>query len=306
MLTDLCQRWTSRRASYRPRAEPFDPCDYEVAAIEDDTTARAFVQENHYSASYPAARFRYGLYSRGRGGGELVGVAVFSTPARAEVTTNWMRGEPTEHVELGRFVLLDHVRANAESWMIARCFDWLRREGITGVVSFSDPCPRVLPGPDGRLERVFGGAHRDHLLGDERRLRRSQPRPDAPAVRQWPGAWPGVLRPDGGQAPLRRPRPRRRRRPARRRRRRASAAIRGRTGRPRGAARLGRPLDSPRVRPDASPWQPPLPPRAPVRRPERAGGARGAALPQARPLRPSPVATAAHRPMSRDRASGER
>ena len=163
MLTDLCQRWTSRRASYRPKGEPFDPRDYEVAAIADDTTARAFVQAHHYSASYPAARFRYGFYSRadrrreGRGGGELVGVAVFSTPARAEVTTNWMRGEPTEHVELGRFVLLDHVRANAESWMIARCFDRLRHEGITGVVSFSDPCPRVLPGPDGRPERVFGG-----------------------------------------------------------------------------------------------------------------------------------------------------
>ena len=81
-----------------------------------------------------------------------MGIAVFSTPARAEVTTNWMRGEPTEHVELGRFVLLDHVRANAESWMIARCFDWLRREGITGVVSFSDPAPRVVEG-----RRVFGG-----------------------------------------------------------------------------------------------------------------------------------------------------
>ena len=161
MRTDHCQRWTARRASYRPAGEPFDPSAYEVADIGDDTTARAFVEAHHYSASYPAARFRYGLYSRsslhGREGGRLVGVAVFSTPARAEVTTNWMRGEPAEHVELGRFVLLDHVRANAESWMIARCFDRLRGEGITGVVSFSDPCPRVLPGPDGRPERVFGG-----------------------------------------------------------------------------------------------------------------------------------------------------
>ena len=159
MQTDLCQRWASRRASYRPAGEPFDPRAFEVAAIPDDTTARAFVRRHHYSASYPAARFRFGLYSRRQrgGGGHLVGVAVFSTPARAEVTTNWLRGDPLEHVELGRFVLLDHVRANAESWMIARCFDRLRHQGITGVVSFSDPCPRVLPGPDGRPERVFGG-----------------------------------------------------------------------------------------------------------------------------------------------------
>ena len=154
MTTDLCQRWASRRASYRPAGEPFDPRDYHVAAIPDDTTARAFVRRHHYSASYPAARFRFGLYARG---GALVGVAVFSTPARAEVTTNWMHGDPLEHVELGRFVLLDHVRANAESWMIARCFGRLRRQGVTGVVSFSDPCPRVLPGPSGKPERVFGG-----------------------------------------------------------------------------------------------------------------------------------------------------
>lgn len=155
MLTDVCQRWTSRRASYRPKGEPFDPRAYEVAAIEDDTTARAFVQEHHYSASYPAARFRYGLYSRL---GALVGVAVFSVPARAEVTTNWINGDPIEHVELGRLVLLDHVRANAESWMIARCFERLRREGIVGVVSFSDPCPRVIDGGPGiGPERVFAG-----------------------------------------------------------------------------------------------------------------------------------------------------
>ena len=149
MLTDVCQRWTSGRASYRPTGEPFDPRAYEVGAIASDAAARSFVQEHHYSASYPAARFRYGLYSRR---GELVGVAVFSVPARAEVTTNWLHGDAIEHVELGRLVLLDRVRANAESWMIAQCFRRLRREGIVGLVSFSDPCPRVI---DGR--RVFAG-----------------------------------------------------------------------------------------------------------------------------------------------------
>ena len=155
MTTDLCQRWTSGRSSYRPTGEPFDPRAYEVAAIPDDTAARRFVQDHHYSSSFPAARFRYGLYSRL---GDLVGVAVFSNPARPEVTTNWMHGDAIEHVELGRFVLLDHVRANAESWMIARCFERLRGEGVVGVVSFSDPCPRVLDGGPGRgPERVFAG-----------------------------------------------------------------------------------------------------------------------------------------------------
>ena len=62
-------------------------------------------------------------------------------------------------VELGRLVLLDEVPGNGESWFIARCFELLRREGIVGVLSFSDPVPRttadgrkVLPGiPPGFL-----------------------------------------------------------------------------------------------------------------------------------------------------------
>jgi hypothetical protein len=143
VITAVCQRWTSGAARYRPTGEPFDPRAYEVEPIPDDTTAQAFGVEHHYSGSYPAARFRFGLFTRA---GNLAGVAVFSTPVRKEVTTNWMHGDPLEHVELGRFVLLDDVKANAESWMIARCFRLLRREGITGVVSFSDPAPRVLGG----------------------------------------------------------------------------------------------------------------------------------------------------------------
>jgi hypothetical protein len=149
VLTDRVQRWRSGRASYRPAGEPFDPRDYEVAPIPDDTTARAFVLAHHYSGSYPAARFRFGLFERG---GDLVGVAVFSVPPRPEVTTAWFHGDPLAHVELGRFVLLDGVRANAESWTLARCFRALRREGVDGVVSFSDPAPRVVGG-----HRLFGG-----------------------------------------------------------------------------------------------------------------------------------------------------
>ena len=155
MLTDRVQRWRSGRDLYRPAGEPFDPRAYEVAPIPDDTTARAFVQAHHYSGSYPAARFRFGLYTRVGGRtdhGPLVGVAVFSVPPRPEVTTAWFHGDPLAHVELGRFVLLDRVRANAESWTLARCFRHLRREGVEGVVSFSDPAPRVLDG-----HRLFGG-----------------------------------------------------------------------------------------------------------------------------------------------------
>lgn len=148
MITTHVQRWRDRRGTYRPAGEPFTPSAFEVAPIADDTTARAFVEQHHYSGSYPAARRRFGLYTAST----LVGVAVFSVPARAEVLRP-LPGGIARGLELGRFVLLDHVRANAETWFLARCFEALRREDFAGVVSFSDPYARTAV--DGRV--VFGG-----------------------------------------------------------------------------------------------------------------------------------------------------
>lgn len=142
------QRWRERRDSYRPAGEPIDVRRYEVARIPDDVTARAFVERHHYSGSFPAARFRFGLYR----GPVLVGVAVFSVPANNLAITNVFRIEATDGAELGRFVLLDDVPANGETWFLARCFRDLRRD-VAGVVSFSDPVARTAA--DGRV--VFPG-----------------------------------------------------------------------------------------------------------------------------------------------------
>ena len=138
MNIDVVQRWHQRRDLYRPVGEPINPAHYEVAAIRDDRTAKDFVCQHHYSSTYPAARFRYGLYW----GGLLVGVAVFSVPMQGAVL-DCLPCPRELAVELGRFVLLDRVPANGESWTIARCFELLRKEGIEGVVSFSDPVPRT-------------------------------------------------------------------------------------------------------------------------------------------------------------------
>lgn len=146
MIVESCQRWRARRDAYRPAGEAFEPRAHEVAAIASDNIARSFVEEHHYSGSYPAARCRYGLYERG----ELVGVAVFSVPMRAEVLRPWSLDDG---LELGRFVLLDGVRANGESWFLARCLDALRAEGWAGVVSLSDPTARTTA--SGAV--VFGG-----------------------------------------------------------------------------------------------------------------------------------------------------
>ena len=147
MITTVCQRWRDRRGSYRLAGEPFDPRAHEVFEIADDTTARAFVTAHHYSGTYPAARRRFGLHARFVG---LVGVAIYSQPMRDEVLRPWGR---VEAMELGRLVLLDEVRANAESWFVRRCFDLLARDGVAGIVSHSDPMPRV----DAAGRRVFIG-----------------------------------------------------------------------------------------------------------------------------------------------------
>jgi len=54
-----------------------------VAELPDDAAAKAFVLEHHYSASYPAARWRFGLFRRGA----LQGVAVFSHPVNDRALT---------------------------------------------------------------------------------------------------------------------------------------------------------------------------------------------------------------------------
>lgn len=167
-----CQRWRDRRASYRPAGEPIDPGQLEVAPIGDDTTARRFVERHHYSGSYPAARFRHGLYR----GDQLVGVAVFSMPVQPRCL-DVLPGERIASVELGRFVLLDDVKANGESWFLARCFELLRREGIVGVVSFSDPEPRpradgelVHPGHVGTIYQATNGVYLGRSKADTLRL----------------------------------------------------------------------------------------------------------------------------------------
>jgi len=148
MITTGCQRWTDRRSSYRPAGETIVPSRFEVASIPGDRQARDFVERHHYSGSFPAARERFGLYERG----SLVGVAVFSQPVNNR--TLEVFPDPASSVELGRFVLLDEVPANGETWFLSRAFELLRREGYSGIVSFTDPLPRQEPGT-GRL--VFKG-----------------------------------------------------------------------------------------------------------------------------------------------------
>lgn len=167
MTAPACQRWRHRRDSYRPAGEPIDPSRYGVEPIATEAEAKAFVVQHHYEGSHPAARVSVGLYRARRWfTPELVGVAVFSVPAQAASLPCWTG--TSAGVTLGRFVLLDDVPANGETWFLARAFRALTVEkpDVRAVLSYSDPVARrrldgsvTTPGHVGTIYQAFNGRH---------------------------------------------------------------------------------------------------------------------------------------------------
>jgi hypothetical protein len=108
---------------------------------------------------------------------------VYSHPSNDRVLALFP-GRPTESAELGRFILLDSVPANGETWFLARTFELLRRESLLGVLSFSDPVPRrnlsgrvIFPGHVGTIYQAANACYLGratarslHLLPDGRVL----------------------------------------------------------------------------------------------------------------------------------------
>ncbi|MDF2461777.1 MAG: hypothetical protein K0Q43_12 [Ramlibacter sp.] len=142
-ITERCLRWNGRRHGYRPAGEPLDTKRYSVEPL-DQSRAKAFVLEHHYSRSYPAARFRAGMFEhRAFNKPQLVGVAVFSVPMTQSLVPKYLGTPPAKGVELGRFVLDQSVPGNGESWALARAFRLVRAAlDIDGIVSFCDPVAR--------------------------------------------------------------------------------------------------------------------------------------------------------------------
>jgi hypothetical protein len=182
MIAIACQRWTGRRAAWRPAGELFRPDLHEVAEI-DELTAKRFVLEHHYSASYPAARFRVGLFRAASSApAQLVGVAVFSVPMTNYAIPKYTGLQAAAGVDLGRFVLLDEVEANGESYFLGRAFEILARARpeLGAVISYSDPLPRVnefgeqvMPGHVGTIYQAHNGRYCGRARGDVLTLTRS-------------------------------------------------------------------------------------------------------------------------------------
>lgn len=138
MITTVCQRWKSKRASYRPAGEVINVKNFEVSELREHSTAKAFIEEHHYSGSFPAARSCFGLFE----GPSLVGVLVFSVPCTPKVLSKVFGSAGADSAELGRLVLLDRVPANAETFFLSRAFKQVKGR-YAGILSFSDPVKRL-------------------------------------------------------------------------------------------------------------------------------------------------------------------
>lgn len=143
-LTELCLRWNGRRHRHRPAGEPLQTDRYSVEPI-DERTAKSYVIKHHYSGSYPAARFRAGLFEHCPfSAPQLVGVAVFSVPMTQALIPKYLQLPPDRGVELGRLVLDEAVPGNGETWFLARAFKLARKAlAVDGIVSFCDPVQRL-------------------------------------------------------------------------------------------------------------------------------------------------------------------
>jgi hypothetical protein len=139
-------RWKMGRNFWRrDRDEGFRPADYAVDVIRYGA-ARAFVVENHYSHSMPVTIESIGLFH----GLDLVGVATFSIPINNSVVPRYT-GQPADAgAELGRFVLLDSVPYNGESFFLAVALKALKtlQPHLRTVVAYSDPRPRTTRAGD--------------------------------------------------------------------------------------------------------------------------------------------------------------
>ena len=155
MHTTRSQRWRERRSRFVDNTTMIDPGRYSVDILEP-ASARAFIKAHHYLPTYPAAQLAVGLFGRRS---SLAGVAVFAVPSiGAVVTRHTGFTDPAQGCVLARFVLLDDVAGNGETWFLSRALRHLRREKpkIEAVVSYSDP----NFGHIGRIYAAMSSAHR--------------------------------------------------------------------------------------------------------------------------------------------------
>ena len=169
LMEDICfeQRWRNGLDYQAPTT--FDTDEFFVEPI-DKQTGKRFVEEHHYSNTYPVSRAQYGMFRHEDH--KICGVAAFSVPAHNAVVARYADDASVKTdgnaVELGRFVLLDEVGKNGESWFLGQSFRQIKDKLplIDTVLAMSDPIPRmtlqgqlVMPGHVGGIYQAFNGRY---------------------------------------------------------------------------------------------------------------------------------------------------
>jgi len=162
--SDFCQRWTEREHSWRHVSEGgFNSRLFDVAPV-DQGEAVAFTDRHHYAGKAGGMLASWGLFQAGA----LVGVATLTNGSFPNVLRNaFPKLEAyTQSAELGRFVLLDEVPANAETWFLAEAFRQAAARGWRGIVSHSDPVARydalgnlTMPGHIGTIYQASNATY---------------------------------------------------------------------------------------------------------------------------------------------------
>ncbi len=151
------QRWRDRGFSWQRQRCVFELDRYSVGLIHR-ALAKEFVVRHHYSGSWPAVIHQMGMYDHAGVRPRLVGVAALSYPTS---NASLIRAFPhlevgSQSLVLGRFVLLDDVPLNGESWALAETLRLAAGLGLRAVLAYADPVARVaadgtiiMPGHDG-------------------------------------------------------------------------------------------------------------------------------------------------------------
>ena len=151
------QRWRDGSSRFVPPDAVFDPSGHGVEEIRREDAAR-LLAEHHYLSTCPVAVKAYGLYHKsGVSPATLVGCAVFGMPA-SQATVTVRTGLPADAgLELTRFVAIDSVAFNGESYFIARALKALAaaRPSLVAIIAHSDPTPRI--------DRNGRWSHRGHI-----------------------------------------------------------------------------------------------------------------------------------------------
>jgi hypothetical protein len=111
--------------------------DIEIKHLVKDKNIDDLILKNHYSHKIPKAiKFRFGFYYKNC----LIGGILFNIPANQYAFTSIFNDvSQSIGLELGRVWLSDKIKKNGESYLISKCFEFIKQNSeYKVIVSYAD------------------------------------------------------------------------------------------------------------------------------------------------------------------------